>query len=228
MPGKPLLPCVLPPRSAAGAQTRPPEQPRCRPARRLLSSPAGSGGWRGNFARMRLRASGRVATRDRWRRAEQRRASHSPRGFPELWRAIRAHAAGPGLCRGRSSLGCAIPVASIPAPRVARLAPGIRHRHLADPSTSAWGWGCTRLPEREPLCPWRHARRVGGDALEAAQPCPTCPRTRGSAPPSRTWITREKVILMMMKCAGGRGVSEGSPPTCLALRCVDLRPGVLG
>lgn len=66
------------------------------PSALLLAVRIGEGTW----LRMRLRASGRVSTRDRWRRVEQRRASHSPRGFPELWRALRAHVAGPSLCRG--------------------------------------------------------------------------------------------------------------------------------
>lgn len=86
-----------------------------RPSAPRPAAGVGEGTWLG----MRLRASGRVSTRDTWRRVEQRRASHSPRGFPALWRALRAHVAGPGLCSGRSSLGCAVSVGpSQVAPRL--------------------------------------------------------------------------------------------------------------
>lgn len=118
-PWKPLLPHALHPRSTAGAQRRSPEAAlasgKVPPPPALAHAPSAvrlavgtsEGAWLG----VRLRASGRASTRDRWRRAEQRQASHSPRGFPELWRAPGAHVAGPQPLQRGSLVGhlCGLP-----------------------------------------------------------------------------------------------------------------------
>lgn len=120
-----------------------PTNPGAHPSSPRLALRIGEGTW----LRMRLCASGRLSTRDRWRRVEQRRASHSPRGFPALWRALRAHAAGPSLCRGPPSLcrPCGLPSRPGRAPGPWPAQPHVSgHRHLADPSTSAL-WGDTAL-----------------------------------------------------------------------------------
>lgn len=158
MPGKPFLSHALHPRSTAGEQRLSPEAAlafgEVPPPPTLAHTPStlrlavriGEGTW----LRVRLRASGRVSTRDRWRRVEQRRASHSPRGFPELWRAFRAHVAGPSLCRGAPLLCrlCGLPSRSGWAPGLWPAQPQEPgHHHLADPSTSVSGGHGTGLPE---------------------------------------------------------------------------------
>lgn len=198
-----------------------------RPSAPRPAAGVGEGTWLG----MRLCASGRVSTRDTWRRVEQRRASHSPRGFPALWRALRAHVAGPGLCSGRSSLGCAVSVGpSQVAPRLWPARP--REPDSATLQTLPRPPGGRRTVSPSGTC------CVLGDTLHGGggggercfwQPLSLAPRVQGHralpaplpAPhPVRDVDHETKPVgSLMIKRA------SGSPQTWLALRRVALRPG---